>query len=204
MFKHKRRRPHPRPLPAVSLLPSLIMKRSFPGNKTPWSRTRGVAVEVEESPPHPAATAVHLHYCKYCFPCVHGLAKREKDDESDFPFPSLWNQLLEWIRYFRIFRIFAAPQQNVDAGAELVSQHQLGWHHWICASSGLSGSFLWKCYPCRELGIGGPSSLAMERQVQSRCGCHSPCWLATFIPQNNFPLHNYILKSSHSSKILLL
>lgn len=86
MFKHKRRRPHPRPLPAVSLLPSLIMKRSFPGNKTPWSRTRDVAVEVEEFPPSPAA--VHPQYCRYCFPCVQGLAEREKDDESDFPFPS--------------------------------------------------------------------------------------------------------------------
>lgn len=48
-----------------------------------------MAVEVEESPPHPAATALHLQYCKYCFPGVLGLAKREKDDESDFPFPSL-------------------------------------------------------------------------------------------------------------------
>lgn len=45
-----------------------------------------MAVEVEESPPSPAA--VHLQYCKYCFPCVRGLAKRDEDDEADFPFPS--------------------------------------------------------------------------------------------------------------------
>lgn len=45
-----------------------------------------MAVEVEESPPSPAA--VHLQYCKYCFPCVRGLAKREEDDETDFPFLS--------------------------------------------------------------------------------------------------------------------
>lgn len=55
-----------------------------------------MAVEVEESPPHPASTAVHLQCCKCCFPCVQGLAKREEGDESDFPFPSsLWDQVLQ-------------------------------------------------------------------------------------------------------------
>lgn len=108
----------------------------------------------------------YLQYCKYCFPGVQGLAKREKDDESDFPFPpSLWNQLLGGIRCFRIFRGSSAKCRardriGVSASAGLasldLSQFRFKW---------LISSVLWKCYPCRELGIGGLGPLAMEREV---------------------------------------
>lgn len=103
-----------------------------------------------------------------------------------------------------------ASQQDVDPGAELVFQHQLGWHHWVCPSSGLSGSLavFWKCYPCREFGIGVLSPLPMEREMWSRCGCHSPCWQHLFLKTilSSAQLHPEIFPSkqnSHPSKILL-
>lgn len=96
--------------------------------------------------------------------------------------PCLWNQLLGGES--GASGSSGAPQQNTDPGAKLVFQHQLGWNHWICRSSGFSGSlalfFFWKCYPCRELGIGALGPLAMERQVWIRCGCYSPGWQHLF------------------------
>lgn len=185
MFKHKRRRPHPRPLPAVSLLPSFIMKRSFPGNKTPWSRTRAVAVEVEEFPPHPAVIAVHLQYCKYCFPC---------GQEGG----GWW----EWFSFsfFVGSGPSGAPQQNIEPGAELVFQH-----HWIWASWGLSGSLA--DFPGNVIPVG---SLALVASFlwpwRGWCGAgvavsvHVGCFYSS---KQYFLLLNCILQSSHPSKILL-
>lgn len=99
-----------------------------------------------------------------------------------------------------------APQQDVDPGAELVSQHQLGWHHWVCPSSGLSGSLavFWKCYPCREFGIGVLSPLPMEREMWSRCGCHSPCWQHLFLKiiLSSAQLHPEIFPSKQNPFVL--
>lgn len=159
-----------------------------------------MAVEVEESPPHPTASSVHLQCCKYCFPCVQGLAKVEKGDESDFPFPpSLGDQLLGGSV---ASGSSGAPQQNIEPGAELVSQHQLGWHHWICPSSGLSGSlalFFGNVVPV--------GSLALVASVlwPWRDGCGSGVAVTVHVgnvysSKQYFPLHNYILKSSHPSK----
>lgn len=141
-----------------------------------------MAVEVEESPPHPAASSVHLQCCKYCFPCVQGLAKIENGDESDFPFPSsLGDQLLGGSV---ASGSSGAPQQNIEPGGRIgvsasaglasldLSQFRFKW---------LISSVFWKCCPCREPGIGGLSPVAMERWMWIRCGCHSPCWQHLFL-----------------------
>lgn len=173
MFKHKRRRPHPRPLPAASLLPSLIMKRSFPGNKTPW------AVEVEEFPPHPAVIAVHLQRCKCC-------PRERRMMRAIFLF------LLCGIRSFRGSSAKRRPRGRIGVSASLdLCQFRFRW---------LISSFSWKCYPCRELGIGGPGPLAMESLVWL-----SQSMLATFVPQNKFSsaqLHPKIFPSKQNPSVL--
>lgn len=88
--------------------------------------------------------------------------------------------LLCGIRCFRIFRGSSAKcrprgRVGVSESAGLASLHlcQLRFE-WLISS------FSWKCYPCRELGIGGLGPLAVERQVWL-----SQSMLATFVPQNN-------------------
>lgn len=56
---------------------------AFPGNKTPRSGSWALALEVQESPAHPAAAIVCLQYFKYCFLCVQDLTKGDSDDELE-------------------------------------------------------------------------------------------------------------------------
>lgn len=107
----------------------------------------------------------------------------------------------------RCFRSFCSSAKHRSRSRIGVSAS--AWlDHWIYPSSGLSGSlalFFGNVIPVGSLAlVASVTMVAMEREMWSRCGCHSPCWQHLFL-KTIFPsaqLHPKIFPSKQNPSVL--